>query len=199
MQILKSLLNVFGVTNIYQRNWNHESYCMTCNAKKRVYFEQTMWLFCHYVCSGRNCQRYIWRVLLQIPVWMLIPEDVLMILLFGAGGEAKVNKPKPVVQREHVDLISKIRSQSRPKKLDVALPSYIPIQHKRKPRSLVLSPAIDHLCATRYIFFHYLWFSPFRECLSRGTVALVWDSHSVAACLRYSLDCCGLEMPRTLI
>lgn len=65
-----------------------------------------------------------------------------------SGGEAKGNKPKPVVEREHVDLISKIRSQSRPKKLDVALPSYIPIQHKRKPRSLVLSPAIDHLCAT---------------------------------------------------
>lgn len=79
-----------------------------------------------------------------------------MIMLFGAGGEAKVNKLKPVVEVEHVDLISKIRIQGRPKKLDVALPSYIPIQHKRKPRSLVLSPAIDHLCATRYIF--SFWF-----------------------------------------
>ena len=93
----------------------------------------------------------------------------LMILLFGAGGEAKGNKPKPVVEREHVDLISKIRSQSRPKKLDVALPSYIPIQHKRKPRSLVLSPAIDHLCATRYIFFPFFWFQYCRiRCISSG-------------------------------
>lgn len=106
---------------------------------------------------------------MQIPVWRLIPGDVLMILLFGAGGEAKGNKPKPVVEREHVDLISKIRSQSRPKKLDVALPSYIPIQHKRKPRSLVLSPAIDHLCATRYIFFPFFWFQYCRiRCISNG-------------------------------
>jgi hypothetical protein len=55
-----------------------------------------------------------------------------------------------VPQREHMDLIVNIRSQKKAKKLDVGLPSYIPIQHKRKPRSLVLSPATDHLCATRY-------------------------------------------------
>lgn len=65
------------------------------------------------------------------------------------GGEIKLNKTKGVVQREHIDLIAKIRSQGKPKKMDVAMPSYIPLQHKRKPRSLVLSPAIDHLCATR--------------------------------------------------
>ncbi|CAK9190610.1 unnamed protein product [Sphagnum troendelagicum] len=53
-----------------------------------------------------------------------------------------------VPQREHMDLIVNIRSQKKAKKLDVGLPSYIPIQHKRKPRSLVLSPATDHLCAT---------------------------------------------------
>lgn len=68
----------------------------------------------------------------------------------GAGVEAKSKKAKGILpQREHVDLIATIRSESEPKKLDVALPSYIPLQHKRKPRSLVLSPAIDHLCATR--------------------------------------------------
>lgn len=66
----------------------------------------------------------------------------------GAGMEGKSKKFKGAVQREHVDLISSIRSQSKPKKLDVAMPSYVPLQHKRKPRSLVLSPAIDHLCAT---------------------------------------------------
>ncbi len=67
------------------------------------------------------------------------------------GGEAGQKKFKVVVpQREHMDLIVNIRSQKKAKKLDVGLPSYIPIQHKRKPRSLVLSPATDHLCATRY-------------------------------------------------
>lgn len=66
----------------------------------------------------------------------------------SSGGEIKLNKTKGVVQREHIDLIAKIRSQGKPKKMDVAMPSYIPLQHKRKPRSLVLSPAIDHLCAT---------------------------------------------------
>jgi len=61
-----------------------------------------------------------------------------------------------VPQREHMDLIVNIRSQKKAKKLDVGLPSYIPIQHKRKPRSLVLSPATDHLCATRYSWL-FLW------------------------------------------
>ncbi|KAG0593927.1 hypothetical protein M758_UG032200 [Ceratodon purpureus] len=41
-----------------------------------------------------------------------------------------------------------IRSQSKPTKLDVAFLVYVPNHHKRKPRSLVMSPAIDHLCAT---------------------------------------------------
>jgi hypothetical protein len=68
-----------------------------------------------------------------------------------SGGEAGQKKFKVVLpQREHMDLIVNIRSQKKAKKLDVGLPSYIPIQHKRKPRSLVLSPATDHLCATRY-------------------------------------------------
>ena len=69
--------------------------------------------------------------------------------LFDAGVEAKSNKAKGAAQRERVDLIAKIRSQSTPSKLDVAFPIYISLQRKRKPRSLVMSPAIDHLCATR--------------------------------------------------
>lgn len=81
------------------------------------------------------------RMHLGVNVWFL---------MLCVGGDANGKQPK-MVQREHKDLISEIRSQAKPNKLDVALPTYIPIQHKRKPRSLVLSPASDHLCATRYI------------------------------------------------
>ncbi|KAG0622880.1 hypothetical protein M758_3G131100 [Ceratodon purpureus] len=66
----------------------------------------------------------------------------------ASGVEENSKKAKGAVQREYVDLISMIRNQSKPTKLDVAFPVYVPNHHKRKPRSLVMSPAIDHLCAT---------------------------------------------------
>jgi hypothetical protein len=40
--------------------------------------------------------------------------------------EAKSKKGKGTVQREHVDLISMIRSQSKPTNLDVASPICLP-------------------------------------------------------------------------
>lgn len=69
--------------------------------------------------------------------------------LVNAGVVAKLNKGKGAVQGDYVDLIKLIKIQKKPTKLDVAFPIYIPLRHSRKPRSLVLSPAVDHLCATR--------------------------------------------------
>ncbi|KAG0593909.1 hypothetical protein M758_UG030500 [Ceratodon purpureus] len=66
----------------------------------------------------------------------------------ASGVEENSKKAKGAVQREYVDLISMIRSQTKPTKLDVAFTVYVPNHHKRKPRSLVMSPTIDHLCAT---------------------------------------------------
>lgn len=84
-------------------------------------------------------------------------------------------------QKEHKELISLICSCSSPKTIHCQTGCFMPSQHKRKLRSLVLCPANDELFMTRYFGLPLLTFwvicdfcclSTFDSTVSMGSVAL---------------------------
>ncbi|KAL3690262.1 hypothetical protein R1sor_016571 [Riccia sorocarpa] len=66
------------------------------------------------------------------------------------GSNKASNPPAPAgpPPRKHVDLILDIRSQSKAKPVALHAPLYIPSQHRRKMRCLILNPANETQCAT---------------------------------------------------
>eukprot|EP01018_Ginkgo_biloba_P017076 Gb_09122 [translate_table: standard] len=65
------------------------------------------------------------------------------------SGESQEKRPKrKLVRREHVDLISDIRSNRTPTIVRFQTGSLIASQHKRKLRSLVMNPTSEQLFAT---------------------------------------------------
>ena len=96
-------------------------------------------MHCLFMNQSNNSSRNLYNYKIKFG-WKLILS--LLRFLFGAAEKS-----------EHTDFISGIGSNKYTSIIDFQQANFISSQHKRRLRSLVINPCLDHLCATRCIAF----------------------------------------------